>query len=87
MNYSVIWVPSAEQELAAIWLAATDRNAVTRAAHLVEQRLQLDPANEGESRPKNRRITFEAPISLVFSVHVQTRTVRVLRVRSFGRRT
>jgi hypothetical protein len=39
VNYSVVWVPSAEQELAAVWLAAPDRPAVSAAAHRIDQRL------------------------------------------------
>lgn len=30
MNYTVIWTPDAEAELAAAWMAATDREAVTQ---------------------------------------------------------
>jgi hypothetical protein len=42
MNYTVVWVPSAEQELAALWMAAADRDAVTRAAHEIDQQLRTD---------------------------------------------
>ena len=41
MNYDVFWIPAAEQELAAIWLASDDRNAVTLAAHRLEERLDV----------------------------------------------
>ena len=36
MSYQVHWVSEAEEELAAIWLKAGDRNAVTRAAHDID---------------------------------------------------
>jgi hypothetical protein len=39
MSYTVTWTPSAESDLAAVWLAAPDREAVTLAAHQIEQRL------------------------------------------------
>ena len=32
MSFRVVWMPPAEDRLAAVWLAAPDRNAVTRAA-------------------------------------------------------
>jgi hypothetical protein len=39
MNYEVIWGPTAEQELAAAWLASIDRNAVTAAAAWLDEPL------------------------------------------------
>jgi hypothetical protein len=39
MKYTVVWVPSAEQELAALWIAAADRREVTQAANDIDQRL------------------------------------------------
>ena len=40
MNYTVIWTPAAEAELAAAWVAASDREAVTTAAYQLEQELR-----------------------------------------------
>jgi hypothetical protein len=58
--YQVRWLQSALDELADQWLRATseERQAITSAAHAVERRLAEDPVEEGESRPKGRRITF-----------------------------
>jgi hypothetical protein len=36
MIFTVLWTPTAEQELASIWLGAGDRNAVTSAAHTID---------------------------------------------------
>lgn len=36
MRYTVIWTDSAEQDLAALWMAAPDRHAVTSAAHILD---------------------------------------------------
>jgi hypothetical protein len=55
MNYRVRWIPSAEQDLARLWLNAADRNAVSRGAHLIDRELERDPDNAGESRPNGRR--------------------------------
>ena len=42
MNYTVTWLPAAENALAAIWTAAADRDAVTRAANELDPRLALN---------------------------------------------
>jgi hypothetical protein len=86
VNFNVVWVPSTAQELADVWLKASDRNAVTQAAFRLDQRLEQDPENEGESRPGNRRVAFEPPLGITFKVDRASRTVRVLRVWRFGRR-
>jgi plasmid stabilization system protein ParE len=83
MNYSVIWLPNAEQELAALWLNASDRGAITRAAAALDQLLARDPANEGESRPNGRRILFAAPLAVIYRIHFDKRQVDVLHVWQF----
>lgn len=76
MNFTVIWDDDAEARLAAIYLTAADKNAVSRAAYVLEQRLQTDPANAGESREAGERVTFVKPLGIRFKV-VAGRTVRV----------
>jgi hypothetical protein len=80
MNYVVRWLPTAEQRLADVWLNAPDRNAVTRAAHDIEQRLRHDPENNGESRSDGRRILFSDPLAVVYRVLSEDRLVEVLSV-------
>jgi hypothetical protein len=80
MNYTVDWVPRAEQELAALWMDAQSRDAVTRASHRIDQLLRHDPEQAGESRPRGRRILFELPLGVVFRVYPDRRLVRVLHV-------
>jgi hypothetical protein len=36
MRYTVTWVQEADDELAELWLNASDRNAVSRAANAIE---------------------------------------------------
>ena len=43
----VEWHPDALEDLAAIWLAATDRSAITVAAHAIDQTLSVDPDTVG----------------------------------------
>lgn len=47
MTYTVVWLPPALQALAAIWVAATDRNAVTRASNNIDRALGTDPQTVG----------------------------------------
>jgi hypothetical protein len=67
MKYTVLWTPDAEQDLAAAWLDAPDRQAVTEAAHALDQRLRNDAHLQGESREGQVRILFESPLA----VHVE----------------
>lgn len=83
MNYSVIWLPNAEEELAALWLNASDRGAITKAAAALDELLARDPAKDGESRPNGRRILFAAPPAAIYRVHVKARQVDVLHVWQF----
>ena len=68
MNYTVEWVPSAEQRLAQLWISAPDRQAVTDAANEIDFRLERDPLNEGESRSGVRRLLFVPPLAVYFDV-------------------
>jgi hypothetical protein len=47
VNYSVIWSTTALQQLAAIWLAATNRNAVTASIPAIDLTLSTSPHTTG----------------------------------------
>lgn len=81
--YRVRWRRKALARLAAIWNAATDRNAVTAASHRIDQALIGDPHNHGESRPGHRRIMFEQPLVVVYRIDDATTVVTVLAVRAY----
>ncbi len=69
MKYSVIWQRVAEGELAPVWLAASDRNAVTRAASRLDAQLASDPLHLGESRTSSvHRIAFDSPLGVEFEI-------------------
>lgn len=86
--FQVEWLQIALDELTDFWAQAdsTQRENITAASHALEQRLQRDPANEGESRPGGRRITFIPPLAVRFQIEADGRTVTILHVRLFGRR-
>lgn len=85
MTYTVIWVPAALAQLAALWNAATNRDAVTKASHRIDRLLEVDPETAGEERPPSRRILFDPPLGVIFEVDLTAREVRVLSVGWSGR--
>lgn len=66
--------------MTAIWLAAADRQAVTAAAHAIDELLARAPASAGEARTGNTRIYFEPPLVVTFDIIEDDRRVEVLRV-------
>jgi plasmid stabilization system protein ParE len=80
MKYTVEWLPKAEQELADVWLRATNRQAVTQAAIGVDNRLAISPEKQGESRPNGRRILFVRPLGVIFRVRINEGRVLILHV-------
>jgi hypothetical protein len=81
MNYTVIWKAPAKERLAEIWLAVSDRPAVSRAADEIDARLRKSPLDEGESREAEHRIAFVAPLAVEYSVSEADRLVSVVHVR------
>jgi len=79
MRFTVTWHPSAERELAEIWIAATDRQAITQAAHVIDQHLASDPLAQGEEFYGDR-ILVTLPLAVTFGVNEQDRTVQILQV-------
>jgi hypothetical protein len=81
MKFTVTWSRNSAGKLARLWMQGSDRRDVARAADLIDSRLRTDPLSVGESRSsRNRRITHEPPLGVMFSVNVADRTVVVLDV-------
>ena len=80
MKYQVRWIPEAEEELAAVWLEAVDRSAVTAAADQIDRWLASAPNEYGESRDRGRRIVFSAPLAVVYRALEERGEVEVLAV-------
>lgn len=81
MSYSVVWTTKAEQQLAAVWLAAPDRDAVTLAISFIEAELRINPIAVGESRGVGvERVVFARPIGVGFYVIVDDEKVYVTAV-------
>jgi hypothetical protein len=84
MDWTVVWVPEAEQELARLWMNTADRDRITLAAAEIERRLRFDPESAGESRAAGRRILIAPPLAATFRVSPADRLVQVLNLREFG---
>jgi hypothetical protein len=78
MNYTVVWRPTAEQQLAAIWLAAADRASVTTSAHRVDQILASSPLSEGRWLLGTTRLLIVPPLGVVYEVVEDDKRVYVL---------
>ena len=82
MKYTVLWAPTAEQDLAAIWMEAEDRGTVASAANTIDALLAADAHLRGESRSGSLRIMFVPPLGVDFEVLQEDRTVFVVAVWS-----
>ncbi|HTU93467.1 MAG TPA: type II toxin-antitoxin system RelE/ParE family toxin [Gemmataceae bacterium] len=74
----MIWTDPAEQDLAALWMAAFDRNAVTSAANIMDHLLAEDPETRGEERFDTVRSFVIMPLGVDFEIIELDRIVYVL---------
>lgn len=81
---TVVWVESAEQELASIWLALPDRNKVAKATHDIDQALKRDAIGESVELCEGLHAIERGPLRAVFEVLSEDRVVRVLKVKPTG---
>ena len=84
IRYTVVWVEDAQDELAELWTAATDRDAVTTATHAIDKELAEDPENKGVELSEGLRALYQFPLRVLFLVRDEDRIVDVLRVKRFG---
>jgi hypothetical protein len=79
MRYTVIWTPDALDQLADVWLRATNRNAVTRAAYHIDQILRDDPGTKGVDFYGDRLLVV-TPLQVIFVIRPDDRLVEVQQV-------
>jgi hypothetical protein len=79
MRYTVVWVPSALNELARIWIGTSDQQAVADAADLIDKVLRTSPERVGVDWGGERYVEVE-PLAVVFTVDPGDCLVRVLEV-------
>ncbi len=59
------------------------QQAILAASHRINQQLQVDPLDKGESRAGNRRILIEAPLGVVYVVDTAAKVVHILRTWAY----
>jgi hypothetical protein len=77
MKWTVTYRPSADDQLAELWLNATDRQAIASASNAIARQLASDPLMAGESREDSLRILIEPPIAVIYDVSEFDRLVSV----------
>ena len=82
MKFQVLWNRNAENDLADLWLQATDRSAITQSAREIETLLEINPLECGESREfTERRALFNPPLAVIYHVVPDDFLVVITRVR------
>ncbi|HJZ92751.1 MAG TPA: type II toxin-antitoxin system RelE/ParE family toxin [Gemmataceae bacterium] len=80
MIFTVTWSEWAQQQLAAVWLASSNRDAVTQASHYIDLTLRVDPDTVGRRHLGNIRRFRHSPLGVLFEVNELDRIVTVLAV-------
>ena len=69
MTYNVKWTPLADGMLAEVWMATTDRNAVSAMAHRLNLALTLAPLAVGRPMESSvHRAVYSPPLYVEFYV-------------------
>ena len=80
-----MWTRAAQNDLAAVWLAADDRQAVTAASRLTDLALEADPLTVGEARTASvNRFAVISGLAVWFEVIVDDYRVIVHAVSRAG---
>jgi len=80
MKFEVSWVPSAEEDLADIYLNLPNKDDVVAASKAIDRYLALDPLDFGESRQSSvERVGQVSPIGISYEVIVDDHKVFVTR--------
>jgi hypothetical protein len=80
MRYTVIWIGIAEQELAALWLAATDRSGINAASNRIERLLSWNADTVGTLSFDTVRTLLVSPLGVDFEFSTDDHLVSVLSV-------
>ncbi len=78
--FDVDWIPQALNDLADIWSRASDRNAVTVAAAVIERLLKRDPVHNGHYLSENLYRLDEPPLAVYYTIDAARRSVEVSKV-------
>lgn len=76
--YTVVWHQDAKDQLAVLWMKASDRNVVRLAADKVDSHLATDAESRGSPVEGDLRQLVIAPLQVLFAVSEPDRLVKVL---------
>jgi len=80
MRRTVVWLPSAEKALAAIWLDPERDEAVTEASYHLDRDLQTDAELNGTPLREGLWSIERSPLRAVYEIIEADRLVRVVNV-------
>lgn len=80
MKFHVVWINSAEDRLAHLWLGSRIASQITKSADHLDFLLAESPLEVGESRSGNRRIAFEPPLAINYFVDESMKKVVIVDV-------
>lgn len=83
MNFAVDWSTNATSALAAFWLAAPDRQAVTTAQARIDHLLAADPIANGHHVSEGLYRIDVLPLRALFEIDQSNRLVRVVSLSMF----
>ena len=81
-RYTVVWHDDAQDQLAELWMNASDRRLVTLAANAIDRHLANDAETKGIGVEGGLRQAIVPPLRLLFSVSEADRIVKILDVAS-----
>ncbi len=84
MCFTVVWNPSALDELAEIWIQAADKQSVTQAANLIDYTLGNDPKQQGEGNDEQRCWAVH-PLFVQFRISKLDCLVKVIRIKNLAK--
>ncbi len=68
MKYTVVWIESAQDELADLWNRAANRQDIADASNTIDNLLRFNPYTYSESREGDLRIMFVPPLAVLFQI-------------------
>ena len=85
--FAVVWSQNVLVELPDAFIGAelAEQDRMASGIEALNRRLQLEPAEEGESRWNGFRVTFPQGLVVIFHVDLDEQIVHVLRVKRYGR--
>jgi len=78
--FTIVWLPDAEDQLAALWLQARDRGDISAAQSRIDAELAFDPAKKGAPVAEGLRQVTVAPLKAFYEVHESESKVEVTAV-------